>query len=315
MSEQPWDNSRMLLSDMDRLGVNMSVVLSAFNMRNEMIAAQADKYPDRFIPFCCFAETSRREWTHEAKFSADDAAAEVDYWLSRGFKGIGETTGMLPSKSLDISVDENLKLLWPVMEVAKKHNAPILFHSGCIAYPDTCRLRGVDPILIDDLALAFPDVPIIIGHAGVQVGWYRHFPENAAMVAARHPNCYLELSQCNREQIERVLHDPNIGPDKLLYGSDWGASISYRAYGRDKTQIYAATPSADPPRSLPLHIDWNLRQVMSVEMPEEDREKILGMNMAKICKLDIKTILREKEDKYGQEIEWKEVPKPWEPLS
>lgn len=315
MSEESWDNSRMMLADMDRLGVDMACVLTAFNMRNEMIYEQWRRYPDRIIPFCGYVETSHREWLGKEKFSADKAAQEVDFWLSRGFVGVGEILGMLPSKDMHLSIDENMRLLWPIMEVIRHHKAAALFHTGCIAYPDTCRLRAVDPILLDDVALAFPDVPIIVGHAGVQTGWYRSQPEHALMVAARHPNVYLELSQCQQEQIERAVFDPNIGPDKLLFGSDWGASISYRYFGRGRATTYAATPAGDPPHSLPLHMDWNLRQVRAIEMSEDDRAKILGMNMAKICKVDVKNILRAKEDRYGREIGWDQVKVRWEPAA
>lgn len=311
MEETPFDNSRALLSDMDRLGVDMVCVLTAFNMRNEMILEQVKRHPDRFIGFCGFVETSRAEWVSEETFSAERAAEEVDFWLSNGMTGLGETLGMLPSKKLELSVDENLRLLWPILEVCREHQAPVLFHTGCIAYPDTCRLRAVDPILLDDVALAFPDIPLIIGHAGVQTGWYSTQPENALMVAARHPNVYLEVSQCRQEQIERAVFDPNIGPDKVIFGSDWGASISYRYYGRNK--IYAATPTEDPPTSLPLHMDWNLRQIRAIEMSEDDRAKILGLNMARLCKLDVAGILKGKEERYGKQIGWGEVEVKWQP--
>jgi predicted TIM-barrel fold metal-dependent hydrolase len=313
MSEQGWDNSRMLLADMDRLGIDKACILTAFNMRNEMIHEQWRRHPHRFIPFCGWVETTRREWAGEARFSAEKAAEEIDFWLSRGFVGIGETLGMLPSKSMQLSVDENLRLLWPIMEVARRHQAPVLFHTGCIAYPDTCRLRAVDPILLDDVALAFPDVPIIIGHSGVQMGWYRSQPEHALMVAARHPNVYLELSQCQQEQIERALFDPNIGPDKLLFGSDWGTSISYRYFGRGKHfATYAATPAGDPPNYLPHHFEWNLRQVRSIDMSEDDRAKILGLNMARLCKIHVKAFLQEQEERYGDQIRWEDVTLRWE---
>ncbi len=311
MSELPFDNSRALLADMDRLGIDMACILTAFSMRNEMIYEQVKRHPNRFIGFCGYVETSRAEWLNEAKFAAERAAQEVDFWLSKGFTGVGEVLGMLPSKKLDLSVDENLRLLWPILEVCNHHKAPVLFHTGCIAYPDTCRLRAVDPILLDDVALQFPDIPIIVGHAGVQMGWYRNFPENAAMVAARHENVYLELSQCQQEQIERVLLDPNIGPDKLLFGSDWGASISYRYYGKDKA--YAATPAGDPPTALPLHMDWNLRQIRAIEMSEDDRAKILGLNMARICGVDVKALMKEKEERYGDKISWDDVEVRWQP--
>lgn len=311
MSEVPFDNSRMLLADMDRLGIDLACILTAFHMTNEMIHEQVKRHPERFIGFCGYVETAHAEWLGEAKFSAERAAEEIDFWLSNGFTGVGEVLGMLPSKDLHLSIDENLRLLWPILEVCRKHEAPVLFHTGCIAYPNTCRLRAVDPILLDDVALAFPEIPIIVGHAGVQTGWYRSQPENALMVAARHPNVYLELSQCQQEQIERAVHDPNIGPDKLVFGSDWGASISYRYFGKGNT--YAATPAGDPPTLLPHHMDWNLRQIRAIEMSEDDRAKILGLNMAKICKLDLKAILAAKEERYGAQIGQDEIKLRWEP--
>lgn len=311
MTGLPYDNSRMLLADMDRLGVDMAILLTAFGMRNEMIYEQVQRHPNRFIGFCSFVETARAEWLGEREFDPYQAAEEVDFWLSKGMTGVGELLGMLPAKFSKLSADENMRLLWPILEVCRKHQAPVLFHTGCIAYPNTCRLRAVDPLLLDDIALAFPDIPLIIGHSGVQTGWYTTFPEHALMVAARHPNVCLELSQCQQAHIERALHDPNIGPRKLLFGSDWGASISYRYYGQEKT--YAATPAEEPPTVLPLHMDWNLRQIQQIEMSEEDRELILGLNIARICKLDVKKLLQNKEERYGPQIRWEEIAVGWEP--
>jgi predicted TIM-barrel fold metal-dependent hydrolase len=309
MSELPFDNSRALLADMDRLGIDMACVLAAFAMRNEMTLEQIRRHPDRFVGFCGFVDTARAEWSGQAEFDPEKAAEEVDFWLSNGFTGVGELLGMLPAKKRRLSVDENLRLMWPVLEVCRRHGAPVLFHTGCIAYPDTCRLRAVDPILIDDIASEFHDVPLIVGHAGVQTGWYSSFPEHALMVAARHPNVYLELSQCQQSQIERILHDPNIGPDRMLFGSDWGASVSYRYYGQDR--VFAATPPSEPPTVLPLHIDWNLRQLLAIEMPEEDRAKVLGENMARLCGIDIAEIQRRKEARYGERIDWEEIELRW----
>ena len=51
MSELPFDNSRALLVDMDRLGIDKACVLTAFALRNEMIHEQMQRYPDRFIGF------------------------------------------------------------------------------------------------------------------------------------------------------------------------------------------------------------------------------------------------------------------------
>jgi len=80
----------------------------------------------------------------------------------------------------------------PIMEVAQQHHAPILIHTGCISYPKLCRLRAVDPVLIDDLAIRFPDVPIILGHMGTNSSLTHDLPDRARQVAARHEHVYLE---------------------------------------------------------------------------------------------------------------------------
>ncbi len=172
--------------------------------------------------------------------------------MSNGFTGVGELLGMLPDKRRALSIDENMRLLWPILEVCQATRR------RCSSIPGASRTRTPvvcgRSILLDDIAIAFPDLRLIVGHAGVQTGWYTSFPEHALMVAARHPHVYLELSQCHQSQIERAVHDPNIGADRLLFGSDWGASISYHYYGKGTT-IYASTPPLEPPTELPLHID------------------------------------------------------------
>jgi len=272
----PWDNSPTLLKDMDYNHIDKAIISSAFNMRNEMIRRQVQKHPDKFIGLCWHPETTRKTYADGARFSAEAAAEEMDEFLQYPeFVGIGEML-LLPDPDIHIPAEENFKKLFPTMEVARRHKAPILFHTGWIAYP-AVRLRVADPTWIDDLALLYPDVPIIIGHSGVQAGWYTTFPEIALMVAARHKNVYLETSQATFDQIERAYLDPHIGPKKILFGSDYGASIGYTRVG-DKT--FATTNV--PPTYLPDHFGWNLRQIDKIEMSEDDRNLILGLNAKKL---------------------------------
>jgi len=303
----------MLLLDMDRLGIDMAVVNTAFNMRNEMIAAQVRRYPDRFVGFCGFVETEKGAYEGSRPFSPQRAAKELDYWLRQpGFVGVGELVSVLPDPDPRVPLDENLGKMIPIMEVIAHHRVPVLIHTGCMSYPALCRLRAVDPALIDDLAVMFPQVPIILGHMGTCMGTWDTMAQTALMVAARHQNVYLETCQATKEQIERAYLDPNIGPDKLIFGSDWGASIHYRRVG-DRT--YAIAPPGEPPRILSLHQDWALRQINAIEMPEEDRAKILGLNMARLCKIDVNAILRKRqEERYGPQIPLEEVPEElsWE---
>jgi predicted TIM-barrel fold metal-dependent hydrolase len=312
MNDTPWDNSRALLQDMDRLGIAMAVLNIAFNQRNEMILAQIEKYPDRFVGFTGPVDTQRKAYFGKQKYDADKAARECDYWLSKkGFVGIGEMVSVLPDPDIDVSIDDNLKKMIPLMEVAQQHKAPILIHTGCISYPKMCRLRAVDPVLIDDLAVRFPDVAIIVGHMGTNSSFTNDLPDRARQLAARHEHVYLETCQAMHDQIERAYLDPQIGADKLVFGSDWGASISYH---RVEGKVYAGTPFGKPPKTLVHHQDWATRQMDKIEMPEEDRAKILGLNLAKLCKIDVEKRLWAEQEKYGPQINSEAVPEvnEWE---
>lgn len=77
MSELPFDNSRALLADMDRLGIDKACVLTAFAMRNEMIYEQMQRYADMFIGFCGFVDAARAKWSGEAEFGPQKAAEEL----------------------------------------------------------------------------------------------------------------------------------------------------------------------------------------------------------------------------------------------
>lgn len=129
-------------------------------------------------------------------------------------------------------------------------------------------------------------------------------PDQARALAARHENVYLETCQATAEQIELAYLDPQIGPDKLIFGSDWGASIGYyRVQGPRGDRTYAATPPAAPPRDLIMHQDWALRQLYAIDMPPNDRAKILGLNLPRLIGLDVKAKLEERyRQKYGPQI-------------
>ena len=56
--------------------------------------------------------------------------------------------------------------------------------------------------------------------------------DDTLMVAAAHTNVYLETGHWWAELYEKALHDPNIGAEKLVWGTDWGASVPQQWRGR-----------------------------------------------------------------------------------
>jgi predicted TIM-barrel fold metal-dependent hydrolase len=96
----------------------------------------------------------------------------------------------------------------PLMELLADRGLPVLIHCGHPIF--------TLPWSIEELAVAHPDVKVILGHMGHGNVVYI----NASIdVAARNPNVYLETSGMPmhtkiKEAVERV------GPERVLYGSD-----------------------------------------------------------------------------------------------
>jgi predicted TIM-barrel fold metal-dependent hydrolase len=108
--------------------------------------------------------------------------------------------------------------LWQLAEIyreCEERNVPVMFHTGTSVFP---KARNVfaDPMAIDDVAIDFPRLPIVLAHAGRPL-----YGDTAFFLARRHPNVYLDLSGIPPKGLLRFL--PRL-PDlagKALWGTDW----------------------------------------------------------------------------------------------
>ena len=285
----PLDNSARLLYDMERYGVDMCVIQPAFAMTNEINAELVKKYPDKFIAMCSDVETEKKAVRGEQKWTIEAACKELDDLLSTGLYkgGIGEG---LPSNSAmekPISWEERFEQICQIMEVARKHKVPVSYHTGRGIGYLAARISHApdwdDPSLALDVATAYPDVPIILAHGGMQGWWSEMYIDRTWQVAAATDNVYLEVGLWWAELFDKALMDPDIGVKKMLWGSDWGASIA---------QVYQ--PGHYPPTyadqvrawGLPIHqIDvygWSLRQLDKLEITQDDLNLILGGNAVRL---------------------------------
>jgi len=75
----------------------------------------------------------------------------------------------------------------PYYDLALEHNLPVVFHTG-----DTAGNRydptDAHPLLVDAVARKHPDLRIVLAH----MGW--PWMKDAAFVAYRHPNVWIDLS-------------------------------------------------------------------------------------------------------------------------
>ncbi len=105
-----------------------------------------------------------------------------------------------------------LELLY---RAAEANGIPVMFHTGTSIFPGA-RNRYGDPIYIDDVAVDFPKLKIVLAHGGRPL-WMN----TAFFLLRRHPNVYLDISGIPPSRLlEWFPRLEEIAP-KTLFGSDW----------------------------------------------------------------------------------------------
>jgi predicted TIM-barrel fold metal-dependent hydrolase len=293
-----YDNSPRLLYHMDRYGIDVCVIQPAFGMTNEIDVEIMEKHPDRFVAFCRDVKTQHKALREGVKWSIQDAVKEIDELLSTGlYKGIGESIprSRQPERKR-LTWDERLDEICQIMELARKYKVAVSYHtgfpSGYGADLDRGRAQGhyetvesANPLLCHEVAALYPDVPIILAHAGIEgSGYYTEYYEKSLNVAASHHNVYLECGQWWAELYEKPLKDPNIGCEKLIWGTDWGASCVAQSW------MPGCVPETycnqDIKLGPPAHqIDiwgWSLRELGRLNIPQDDLNLIMGGNAVRL---------------------------------
>lgn len=98
---------------------------------------------------------------------------------------------------------------WPLWQYCEQHRVPVMVHTAVVKYP--LRSRFANPLHLQDVQAAFPDVTLILAHAGYPVWW-----REAAMVCAGHPTSFLDVSDWNHE----LGRDPGLVRSRLAYWRD-----------------------------------------------------------------------------------------------
>ena len=289
-----YDNSKRLLYDMNCYGVDMCILCSAFGMNNEINVDLVERYPDKFKALAYPKETADKAMAGEIEWTIDAAIEELDRLLSSG-KYIGTGEGM-PSNPTwkqnqrTISQTERMDELRQVMNLARHHQVPVRVHTGSpMGYPITYGFwpENFHPFWIRDLAAEYPDVPIIFDHGGMQGGRWDNQVEECVQVASNHDNVYLETGLYWTELYYKALSDPNVGPEKLMWGTDWGASIPIHTQLGLNPQTYAVQIRKE---GLVTHqvdvIGWSLKQVSRLDISQDDMNLILGGNTLRVYKID-----------------------------
>lgn len=287
------DCVKACLERMDKHGIDQCLALAAQGLsippiENPMLIKMAEALPERIAGVMVAFSTPQDEpWNYDPQA----AAAELKEYLKNPVvKGLGEFA-IQAVGSIETDWPQVWAKLRPLFDVLAEHNAPCLFHTGAaphFAMPSDTRKpssRGTyfsNPLLIDDIAEEYPDVPLIIGHAGVQgFFYYGGYADMALTVAARHPNVYIETSSVPYEVLLKCVEEPAIGPEKLIFGTDSPAFYSY--YKSASTgEYYPSYGKTGPGEVMPDHYNVDIENINRLPITDVQRQMIMGGTIAKL---------------------------------
>jgi uncharacterized protein len=210
---------------------------------NEEVAESCAAHADVLIPFASVDPHKGRAGAREARRLVRDHGV-------RGFKFHPSIQGFAPDD----------RMAYPLYEVIEELGVPALFHTGQtgigagVRGGGGIRLKYSNPMLVDDVAVDFPDLRIILAHPS--------FPwqDEALAVATHKPYVYIDLSGWSPKYFppQLVRYANSLLQDKVLFGSDY--------------------PVLTPDR-------W-LADFAKLDIKPEVRPKILKDNAARLLGLD-----------------------------
>ncbi|HTO87896.1 MAG TPA: amidohydrolase family protein [Thermoanaerobaculia bacterium] len=105
--------------------------------------------------------------------------------------------------------------LGSIYAAAQEAGRPIMIHTGTSIFPGA-RNRFADPIAVDDVAVDFPKLTLILAHAGRPL-----YMETAVFLARRHRHVYLDLSGIPPRKLLEYLPRLEDISEKCLWGTDY----------------------------------------------------------------------------------------------
>ena len=188
--------------------VDSEAEMGHWRIANEEVAEMAAEHADVLIPFASIDPA-------KGKMGAREARRLVQDYGVRGFKFHPSMQGFYPN-------DRKAYVLYEAIQEAR---VPALFHTGQTGAGAGARgglgvrLKFSNPIYLDDVAVDFPDMPIIAAHPS--------FPwqDEALAVATHKPNVYIDLSGWSPKYFPTnlVQYSNTLLKDRVLFGSDYPA--------------------------------------------------------------------------------------------
>jgi predicted TIM-barrel fold metal-dependent hydrolase len=108
-----------------------------------------------------------------------------------------------------------VKELEIIYRMAEQHGIPVMVHTGTSIFPGARNKFG-DPIYVDDVAVDFPKLKILLAHGGRPL-WM----DTAFFLVRRHTNVYLDISGIPPKTLLQYFPRLEEIAGKTLFGTDW----------------------------------------------------------------------------------------------
>jgi predicted TIM-barrel fold metal-dependent hydrolase len=98
---------------------------------------------------------------------------------------------------------------------ASEHRIPVMFHTGTSIFPGARNVYG-DPITLDDVAVDFPSLTMVLAHGGRPL-----WGDTAFFLVRRFPNVHMDISGIPPRSVLKMFPRLEEISHKVLFGSDW----------------------------------------------------------------------------------------------
>jgi predicted TIM-barrel fold metal-dependent hydrolase len=204
------DDPRVLLEVMDRSGIwrvglvnyPSPDVMGFTDETNAFAAKYASAAPDRLIPYGGVHPRFTR-----------DPEGQVEELLHLGIRilKIHPPHQVYPANAYTMG----LEALGRIYRRCEERGLPVTIHTGTSIFPGA-RCKFGRPMELDDVALDFPDLTIIMAHGGRPL-----WTDEAFFILRRHKNVHLEISGI--PPLKLLEYFPRLGEigDRVVWGTDW----------------------------------------------------------------------------------------------
>ena len=207
---QLMEDPRALLQVMDRSGVWRAGlvnypspdVMGFTDATNTFSATYARANPERLLPYGGVHPRFTR-----------DARGDVDRLVDLGIRlvKIHPPHQGFPANAYT----DGLEALGAIYRRCEERGLPVMIHTGTSVFPGA-RSKYGNPMELDDVAIDFPDLPLVMAHGGRPL-----YMAEAFFILRRHRHVRLDISGIPPARLlEYFPRLPEVA-DRVLWGTDW----------------------------------------------------------------------------------------------